>query len=566
MDQIGRYKILGELGRGAMGVVFKALDPSIGREVAIKTIRLAEFTDAGQRGNQRERLFREARSAGILNHPSIVTIYDMAEQGDTAYIAMEYVDGSTLEDLLSTKDPLPPERVFSVLRETAAGLDYAHRKGIIHRDIKPANIMLTEAGAAKIADFGIAKISAADQLTQTGLIVGTPNYMSPEQVQGKTVAGFSDQYSLTVLAYEMLTGDKPFVAEQLTTLVYQIVCEPAPPAQRLNPTLGARVEEVLQKGLSKQPEQRYPTCSAMVEALEAACGATPGWKSLARGGSLNLPTMGEAPAAPPPRAPEPEVSSAATIVANLPPPRVRQEEAPRRKSRAAPILATLAVVAGLAGALYYFTRPTVTVAPEPTAAVPPPKKREPPPKPAVSAKSGQASPASSNPASSAAVEVPRPVKKEVAVKDSASIPSRLPTSVDVPVRSEPSGATATLDELPGAACVTPCVLKASLGDHTISLNLAGFRKLTRPMKVKDASFELPVLTMAPAAGVLMVQSEPEGASVLVDDKRWPSLTPAQISLPPGKYRITVEKGDLKTTQSIEINDGSLKHMSVSLNQ
>src|SRR6266478_5038343 len=131
MDQLGRYQILGELGRGAMGVVFRALDPSIGREVAIKTIRLGEFTDAEQRGKQRERLFREARSAGILNHPSIITIYDMAEQDDTAYIAMEFVAGSTLETLLSAKEALPAERIFSVLRETAAGLDYAHHKGIV---------------------------------------------------------------------------------------------------------------------------------------------------------------------------------------------------------------------------------------------------------------------------------------------------------------------------------------------------------------------------------------------------------------------------------------------------
>src|SRR5436189_251420 len=291
MEQIGRYQILGELGRGAMGVVFRALDPSIGREVAIKTIRLSEFTNADQRAKQRERLFREARSAGILSHPGIVTIYDMAEQDGLAYIAMEFVPGSTLEQILSLNEPLDPERLFSILRQTAASLDYAHNKGIVHRDIKPANIIVNDAGVAKIADFGIAKISAADQLTQTGLIVGTPNYMAPEQIQGKTVNGLADQYSLSVLMFEMLTGEKPFVAEHLTTLVFLIVFEQPPPAHRLNPTLGPAIEAVLKKGLSKLPEERYPTCTALVDALESACAASPGWQGLGRGGSHDFPTV-----------------------------------------------------------------------------------------------------------------------------------------------------------------------------------------------------------------------------------------------------------------------------------
>src|SRR5881394_56594 len=144
MEQIGRYQILGELGRGAMGVVFRALDPSIGREVAIKTIRLSEFTNAEQRAKQRERLFREARSAGILSHPGIVTIYDMAEEGDLAYIAMEFVNGPTLERIMSEEGPLERDRIFDILRQTAAALDYAHRQGIVHRDIKPANIMIND--------------------------------------------------------------------------------------------------------------------------------------------------------------------------------------------------------------------------------------------------------------------------------------------------------------------------------------------------------------------------------------------------------------------------------------
>jgi serine/threonine protein kinase len=563
MDQIGRYQIVGELGRGAMGVVFRALDPSIGREVAIKTIRLSEFTNAEQRGKQRERLFREARSAGILSHPGIVTIYDIVEQDDTAYIAMEFVPGSTLEQLLSLKEPVAPEAIFSILRQTAAALDYAHYKGIVHRDIKPANIIVNEAGLAKITDFGIAKISAADQLTQTGLIVGTPNYMAPEQVQGKPVSGFADQYSLTVLAYEMLTGEKPFVAEHLTTLVYQIVCEPPPPARRLNPTLGAQIDGVLQKGLSKEPDQRYRNCAALVEALEAACAAIPGWKSLARGGSLNLPTMAESPPAPPPRV-DPPVTPP---VRDLPPPRVR-EEPEKTKSRAVPILVTLLVGCGAAAGIYFLQQPLVPEAPRPAPPIQETKKQEPPSKPVetVVERPPVASKAVEPDKPQPPVEEPEPPRRVTAPKTEPPRPPRPATSVEVPIRSQPSGATVTLDGLPGTACVTPCALKASGGNHTITLKLPGFKTLTRSVMVTDAAIELPVITMAQALGVLMLQSQPDGATIMIDEKKWPGITPTQISLPPGKYRFTLQKGDLKAVQNIEIHEEDFKHLSIALNQ
>src|ERR1041385_5232438 len=177
MDRSGRYKIVRELGRGAMGVVYHAIDPNIGRPVAIKTIQLGAVRNPDEQQRLRERLFREARSAGILSHPGIVTIYDVEQQDDLAYIAMEYVDGPTLDHLLSGPEPLTGEQMISVLSQTATALDYAHQKGIVHRDIKPANIMIAADGTAKITDFGIAKVTASDQFTMTGSIVGTPHYM-----------------------------------------------------------------------------------------------------------------------------------------------------------------------------------------------------------------------------------------------------------------------------------------------------------------------------------------------------------------------------------------------------
>src|SRR5579863_8946603 len=236
-----------------MGIVYRAQDPAIGRTIAIKSIRLSELTEDAERERLRERLFREAQSAGMLSHPGIVTIYDIAEEGGLAYIFMEFVNGPPLEKMLLAAQTPDKETLLSIFRQTAATLDYAHKKGIVHRDIKPANIMIHEDGAAKVTDFGVAKIMS-QQMTQAGAIMGTPSYMSPEQVQGTPITGRADQFSLGVIAYEVLTGEKPFSAEFMPTLLYKIVREDPVPPQRLNTTLGLPVEAVFRKGLGKLPE------------------------------------------------------------------------------------------------------------------------------------------------------------------------------------------------------------------------------------------------------------------------------------------------------------------------
>src|SRR5215471_18650168 len=312
MDRIGRYKIVRELGRGAMGIVYHAIDPNIGRPVAIKTIQFGTNRNPEDLDRMRERLFREARSAGILSHPGIVTIYDVDQQGELAYIAMEYVDGPTLEQMMCDPEPLSADRIFSIISQTAAALDYAHSKGIVHRDIKPANIMVTADGTCKITDFGIAKITASEQLTMTGSIVGTPHYMSPEQVQGQAVDGRSDQFSLGVIVYELLTGEKPYTGEHLTTVVYKIVAEEPPPPRRLNPTLTPAIEAVIRKALAKQADARYRSCQEFADAIDKACAASKGWQPMPRAGMLNAPTMADArssrvgpkPLLPPPRRPQ----------------------------------------------------------------------------------------------------------------------------------------------------------------------------------------------------------------------------------------------------------------------
>ncbi len=264
MQNIGRYQIESELGKGAMGVVYKATDPNIGRAVALKTLRLDVH------GIEQEEMLRrfknEARSAGVLNHPSIVTIYDAGEDQGLFYIAMEFIEGRTLGELIQEHRVLPVEQVISITRNICAGLDYAHNKGIVHRDIKPANIMITPEGAAKIMDFGIAKVSGS--LTSTGQVLGTPNYMSPEQVKGRQLDGRSDLFSVGVMLYEMLTGEKPFMGQGVTTIIYKIVNENPIPPRDLDITIHPGLSAVVTRTLAKDPYERYQTGAELMSDLE----------------------------------------------------------------------------------------------------------------------------------------------------------------------------------------------------------------------------------------------------------------------------------------------------------
>jgi serine/threonine protein kinase len=270
MRQIGRYQLLSELGRGGMGVVYEAVDPLIGRNIALKTIDLQSL--AGRESGEflRERLFREARSAGMLVHPGIVIIYDVGQQGDSAFIAMELVKGPTLLQRLDFGPKPNQAEIIEILRQTAAALDYAHANGVIHRDVKPANIILRDGATVKVADFGIAKITETLHHTQTGVLLGTPSYMSPEQIEGHTAIGRSDQFSLAVIAFEMLTGVRPFQADSLAGMVHRIVYEERPSLRAVNPSLTAAADKTVRNALARDPAERYESCGQFVEALEVA--------------------------------------------------------------------------------------------------------------------------------------------------------------------------------------------------------------------------------------------------------------------------------------------------------
>jgi serine/threonine-protein kinase len=268
MTKAGRYEILGELGRGAMGVVYRATDPVIGRPVAVKTIRLSEEGTGLSRQELLSRFQTEARAAGLLTHPNIVVVYDAGEENGLFYITMELIEGKSLQALLDAGHSFPVPRVLRIMEQTCSALQFAHERNIVHRDIKPANLMLAADDTVKVTDFGTAKILQFGTVQQTQHVMGTPSYMSPEQVKGKPVDGRSDIFSLGVLLYEVLTGEKPFPGQTITTVIYKIVNEDPIPPRTLNPSLHPGLNDIVMRALAKDPEIRYQNCREMLEDLK----------------------------------------------------------------------------------------------------------------------------------------------------------------------------------------------------------------------------------------------------------------------------------------------------------
>jgi serine/threonine-protein kinase len=262
---LGRYEIIKELGQGAMGTVYLGMDPKINREVAIKTLKYGDV-DADKLAEVKTRFFREAEAAGKLSHTKIVTIFDVGEEYDMAYMAMEFLKGKDLSEYCIKNKLLRPKQVLKVVLSVAEALDYAHRNGVVHRDIKPDNIILLHNNNVKVADFGIARVMTASK-TQTGVILGTPNYMSPEQVAGAKVDGRSDLFSLGVVFYELLTGEKPFKGDNLTSLMYTISNASYRPLSEIKPNLPSCLEIIITKSLTKSVKKRFKTAAEMCKQI-----------------------------------------------------------------------------------------------------------------------------------------------------------------------------------------------------------------------------------------------------------------------------------------------------------
>jgi len=316
VQTLGKYEIRGTLGKGAMGTVYDGWDPAIARRVAIKTVSLPADPDPDT-AEEIARFRREAQAAGRLTHPNIVAVYDYGETADMAYIVMEFVDGPSLKAPLDSHERFAMADIQRVMDDLLAGLQFSHERGVVHRDIKPANIMLTKAGQAKIADFGIARIEMSS-MTQAGTMLGTPSYMSPEQFMGQVVDARSDVYSAGVVLYQLLTGERPFEGG-LTALMHKVLNTEPPAPSQLAVTVPPGMDEVVRKAMAKRPDDRYPSAAAFAQAIRAALAAPP-WpappeedsEATMVGATMARPAAAPSrPAAPTPARPMPAATPAA---------------------------------------------------------------------------------------------------------------------------------------------------------------------------------------------------------------------------------------------------------------
>jgi serine/threonine-protein kinase len=403
-SSLGRYLIADRIGQGAMGVVYRARDPIIDRVVALKTIDPHLSGEALREFN--ERFFHEAKSAGRLGHPNIVTIYDAGEAEGVAYIAMEYLEGASLRQVLDDHPPLAISRVMEIGAQVARGLAYAHEHGVVHSDVKPANVILANGRRPKLTDFGIARVAGAP----TGELAGSPKYMSPEQVRGEPLDGRTDIFSLGAVLYELLTGKQPFTGEDVPAIVKSVLEHEPPPPSTLNPQVPAAVDKVVARMLAKRVEDRYTSARRVMRHLSGLADVL--------GAEERGRAVPEAPSARPAREPGGEETTVVLSAADAP--------APSRGRRYA--LAAAALVAVIAVGVTLSTR-------EQASDAPPPAARVAPPAPVVAVAPPAAAPAPEAPAAAPEKVIEPPPAP--APKAAAPRPARKPAPAPAPVAALP---------------------------------------------------------------------------------------------------------------------------------
>lgn len=564
LTSIGRYQVVSELGRGSMGVVYRAFDPVIGRTIAIKTM-LTEGLGSDEFQDYKARFQREAQAAGLLSHPNIVTVYDFGEDSGVLYLAMEFLEGKTLQQLVNEQNILPIETIIPIYEQVCSALELAHTQKIVHRDIKPANIMILESGLVKVTDFGVAKMMSMG-MTQAGQILGTPNYMSPEQVKGGVVDGRSDIFALGVILYELVTGEKPFAGQNITTLIYKIIHENPIPPRELDASIHPGLSYVISKALAKNPAERFQTCREFAEDLKnykslGGVGISPGATVVVK----TVPPLQQ----PTPSAP-PNLPSAPPAEARKPPRRIRQrvepalaaepavqrpisvtvipaaQPSPRRSSPLPWVFMSLALVGVLGGGYYFLGR------------------RNPP--------------------------TPPPSVSQEAQKPPA-VPS-LPKLGGLTVDANIPGVKISIDGQGQPDWVTPHTFAGlPAGSHEVVLSKEGYEDVKQAVTVDEggkSSFVAQLVPVvehrpeppklppasprtppAPKVGDLSVASNVEGAKISVDGRSeadW--VTPHSFSgLSAGYHQVTISKeGYDSEQQTVNIEAGQSNSVRFELSQ
>jgi serine/threonine protein kinase len=603
----GRYDLREELGRGAMGVVYHGFDPTIGRDVAVKTLRLSEAGTGLSREELIGRFQTEARAAGLLTHPNIVVVFDAGEEEGLFYITMEFVEGRSLQSLIDAQQRFPVSRVLKLMEQVCSALDFAHQHNVVHRDIKPANLMLTSDDVVKITDFGTAKILQFGT-AQTAHVMGTPSYMSPEQVKGKPVDGRSDIFSLGVILYELMTGEKPFPGQNITTVIYKIINEEPIPPRSLDSSIHPGLSAVISRALSKDPAARYQSCNELLNALKSYHEMMGPDVTVRMAPVTSHPApQASRPAAQPPRiaavpvnAPsnEPDPSAQFMLPVGI------EEDAPKKPAR---LLLTLFLLGVIGYSGYRVYPPLVDLWQ---------RAREPAEKPVIPAKADSAA-QTSNPESSNAMPdaqsndasqtaAPAPTAVAEPVENSAPKAASQPTAVPAATVKAPDPALATagsaeksiapqkpaLPAGPSPVHLFESKLRADLNGQPLadkvkiqatanaltlsgSMTLAEHRELLDHLRavppgvrvIDDIDLtENPNATLAPAsAGWIWVRSTPPGARILVDGAETGLRTPARLELQLGEHEVRlVRRGFGTAHRSVVVNQGQTMQITETL--
>lgn len=569
LTKAGRYQIVGELGRGSMGVVYQGFDPIIGRTVAIKTM-LPEGLSPQEFEEYKARFQREAMAAGILAHPNIITVYDFGEDTGVLYLAMEYLEGKSLEKIVQEQTVLPIETILPIYDQVCSALDHAHRNKIVHRDVKPANIMILQNGLVKVTDFGIAKMMAMG-MTQAGQILGTPNYMSPEQVKGRQIDGRSDIFSLGVILYELVTGEKPFGGQNITTVIYKIINENPIPPRELDASIHAGLSYVISKALMKNPDERYQSCGELAEDLrnyKNLSGAATGQSTVIL--TAAPVTMGMAEPAPPrpartqrmspPPPPSPPVPTAldetpigSPLNVHMAPPVHHRQSIPQIVW----VVGALLVVALILAMSYIFmlrprTQPAVVTAPAPKVVqtAPPAATVAPPATPTPA-------PTAPPPVTEATTTKPpeAPPKVDDVPKHQAPPRPAVAKVGQLAVTSNIAGAKISVDEHSDPSWVTPYTIpNLPAGAHNIRISMDGYDSFQQSVTIDPGQTANVSGNLTAPVGELDVVTDPAGVEVLVDGKSY-GPSPIHATLPPGNHTFTVKWSGIAPTESSVVLEG-----------